>query len=141
MLYEIRNETVTKPLQNRNETVTPETETETETETDPETAREEKTIPPEIEKSAFALYGSVPTVHLLDWLGKWPPEWIKAAMLATEGRGKKYPTYTEGILRDYQKNGGPDHGRGNGDQRTSQASARNSGVLSREPEGKFDGRD
>ena len=49
--------------------------------------------------------------HLITWLNecKYPSDWIKAALIATEeaGKSKCNPAYTRAILNSYAKQGGP----------------------------------
>jgi hypothetical protein len=59
----------------------------------------------EVERLSVAVFGSMPAAAG-EWLKIYPVGWITRAIVETEGRAKS-PSYTAGILRRYQRDGGP----------------------------------
>lgn len=79
-------------------------------------AREEPaeiSIPPDVEEICFRIFNGVPVGNVSEWFRLYPEDWIRKAIAATEASGKSNVSYTTGILRNYQKNGGPESGSGN----------------------------
>ena len=74
-------------------------------------------IPPELEALAFKVLGAI-EVQLSEWIKLYPPNWIKAALLAADERNKKSVAYVRAILQNYQKSGEPN------DSKTTQRQSR-----------------
>ncbi len=70
-------------------------------------AREEVPLPPDIQETAFQVYGHLPEA-LGQWYRMFPAAWLPLAIERTRERGKSKPQYTLAILRDWWKKGAPD---------------------------------
>ena len=107
----------------------------TEREPPPRASDEIPAIAPDIEALAMQVFGSVPAGRLAEWAGRHPPDWIRAALLATEGNAK-HPAYTERILHRYARDGGPKN-----DDACGKACSARAAIAAREPPDKFAGMD
>jgi len=78
----------------------------------------ELVVPLLLSEQANAVFGLTGDAILRDWIARrnWPPDWIAQAMAITAsreeiaGRGSRSVRYTESILQDWTKNGGPENG-------------------------------
>ena len=61
----------------------------------------------EVEELAVQCYGAV-SFQVMDWLDHYEPDWIVQAMKMTSDKGKRSPSYTQGILERWRKEGGMD---------------------------------
>jgi uncharacterized protein YdaU (DUF1376 family) len=92
-------------------------------------------IPPDVEEITMRVFNGVPLGNLSEWYRLYPDDWIRTALAATEASGKTTASYTTGILRNYQKNGGPD-----ADKTDKRGNAKH-GKKNAKPSGKFADRD
>jgi hypothetical protein len=69
----------------------------------------EGAVPAAIEQLAFRVFRR-PVLELAEWILEFSPDWVLAALEATERQPleKHTPRYTKGILRKYLEQGGPD---------------------------------
>jgi hypothetical protein len=63
---------------------------------------------------AFQTLGTIPPNTVRFWAAGYPLDWLRSAMIAAEGRNKRSVAYVQGILANYQRNGGPDNHAGPG---------------------------